>query len=469
MLKGFLGAMVAAAILLPEATFAQAAPAAPWTVPSDAEIHAILANRIDTLHQGVGIVVGVVDAHGRRVVAYGARAKRDPAPLNGDTVFEIGSMTKVFTSLVLSDMARKGEVSLDDPVQKYLPATVHMPERGGKQITLVDLATHTSALARMPSNMAPKDPHNPYADYTSDQLWQYLNGVTLSRDIGSRYEYSNMGAGLLGQALSRRAGSDYETLVRRCITGPLSMKDTVITLTPALKARLAQGYGATLEPESNWDLSTFEGAGALRSTTNDMLTFLEAYLGLRTSDLKPSMDAQLAVRRPAGPSMQVALGWHVLAGPQGEVIWHNGGTGGYRTFMGYDPKAKVGVVVLTNVATEAGGDDIGFHLLSGKPLAKLQPIVQRQAVALPQAELEGLVGTYQAAPSVVFTVKRDGDRLLAQITGQEFFEIYPTSPTEFFYKVLNAQITFTRGADGRATNLVLHQNGRDSPAPRVEP
>src|SRR5215470_2283012 len=192
-------------------------------VPSDDEIRKILVDRIDVRHQSVGIVVGVISPEGRRIVAYGQLEKGDPRPLNGDTLFEIGSTTKVFTSLLLADMVQRGEVKLDDPVSKYLPPDVKVPERNGRAITLVDLATHTSGLPRMPSNFAPKDPGNPYADYTLDQLYRFLSSYQLTRDIGSQYAYSNMGAALLGNALARGAGTDYEALVRSRICDPLGM------------------------------------------------------------------------------------------------------------------------------------------------------------------------------------------------------------------------------------------------------
>src|ERR1022692_1834766 len=151
-------------------------------VPPDPVIRAILADRIDTLHQNVGIAGGIVDAHGRRFVSYGNFSINDPRPVGNDTVFEIGSTTKVFTSTILADMVQRGEVSLDDPVSKYLPAEVKMPQRGGKQITLVDLATHTSGLPRLPSNFKSKDPDNPYADYTVGNLFEFLSSYELTRD-----------------------------------------------------------------------------------------------------------------------------------------------------------------------------------------------------------------------------------------------------------------------------------------------
>jgi CubicO group peptidase (beta-lactamase class C family) len=187
-----------------------AQPAAGSLIPPDSEIRAILMQRVDEFHQSVGIVVGMIGPDGRKVVGYGALEKGDPRVLNGDTVFEIGSVTKVFTSLLLSDMAQRGQVALTDPVSKYLPASVRMPQRNGKQITLQDLATHTSGLPRLPANLKPKDSANPYADYSVAQLYEFLSSYELPRDIGSQYEYSNLGGGLLGHVLARYAGMDYE-------------------------------------------------------------------------------------------------------------------------------------------------------------------------------------------------------------------------------------------------------------------
>lgn len=459
-------ALSAALLAAPAVARAQAAPA-PRTVPSDAEIKAILAQRIDVEHRGVGLVVGIIDKSGRRFISHGVFDSHDPRPVGRDTLFEIGSMTKVFTSLLLTEAVRRGEMaSLDDPVAKYLPASVHVPERGGKQITLTDLATHSSGLPRMPTNFAPKDPANPFADYTVEQMYAFLGGYTLTRDIGAQYEYSNLGVGLLGHVLARRAGVDYETLVRQRITAPLGMHDTVITLSPAQQARFALGHQGS-EAVPSWDLPTLAGAGALRSTADDMLTFLACELGFKTTALKPSMDAQFAVTRPAGGSMKVALAWHLR---NGETPWHNGGTGGFRTFMGFDPKTKIGVVVLANSVAQPGPEDIAFHLLVGSPLYKVEPLKVREAMPpRPEAELEGLVGRYQFLPNFFVTVTRTGQHLFAQLTGQPSAEIFPEGPNDYFYKIVDAQITFTRGPDGRATSMVLHQNGRDQTAPRIAP
>jgi serine-type D-Ala-D-Ala carboxypeptidase/endopeptidase len=449
--------LLAAAVMA--AAMAQEAPKP--AMPTDAEIRQILVDRIDVQQQSIGIVVGVIGPEGRRVIAYGHLDKGDPRPLNGDTIFEIGSMTKVFTSLLLADMVQRGEVALDDPVAKYLPAGVKMPERNGRQITLVDLSTHTSGLPRLPTNFAPKDPNNPYADYSVEQLYQFLSGYQLTRDIGSQYEYSNLGGGLLGHVLALRAGMSYEALVRSRICDPLAMKDTRITLTPEMKARLATGHNQALEPVENWDLPTLAGLGALRSTANDMLTFVAANLGYVKSPLAPAMAAMLKVRRPTGqPGLDIALGWHVFTMGGKEIVWHNGGTGGYRSFMGFDPKARIGVVVLSNTFTTVGVDDIGRHLLdAGVPLAP--PAKPHKQVEVDPKVFDRYVGTYALTPNMIFTITRDGDHLFAQLTGQPKAEIVPEGERDYFYKMVDAQITFVTDNTGRATELILHQNGRD--------
>ena len=436
-------------------------------MPTDADIRKILVERIDSFHQGVGIVVGVIDAHGRRVVAYGSLDQDDKRPLNGDTVFEIGSVTKVFTSLLLADMVQRGEVALSAPVSKYLPADVKVPERGGHAITLIDLSTHTSGLPRMPSNFHPKDAANPYADYTVQQLFEFLSSYELKRDIGSQFEYSNLGGGLLGQALAHRAGMDYEALVHTRIAGPLGMKSTAITLTPDMKARLALGHNDKLKAVSNWDLPALAGAGALRSTANDMLTFVAANLGMVKSPLHDAMASMLAPRRPAGGLGEIGLGWLIAKPHDEEIVWHNGGTGGYRSFVGFKPKAGVGVVVLSNTFTAAGVDDIGMHLLDSR--APLLPAPkEHKEVTIDPKLFDGYTGQYQLAPNFVITITREGDKLFAQATNQPKFQIFAEGEKSFFLKVVDAQITFETDAGGKATSLTLHQNGAHMPGKRVQ-
>ena len=456
-MKRLLSVFALAIIILLPCAVAQSTHIA--RIPPDSEIRQILVDRIDKQHQSVGIVVGVIEPAGRRVIAYGSLEKGDKRSLDGDTVFEIGSVTKVFTSLLLADMVQRGEVALTDPVSKYLPVEVKMPERGGRQITLQDLATHTSGLPRLPSNLTQKDPSNPYADYSVKQLYQFLSGYQLTRDIGSQYEYSNLGGGLLGHVLARRAGMDYETLVRTRICEPLGMKSTSITLSPDMKTRFAVGHDQALATVSYWDLPTLAGAGALRSTANDLLTFLAANLGYTKSTLTPAMAAMLATPRPTGVSgLEIGLGWHISTKDGREIIWHNGGTGGFRTFVGFDPESRVGVVALSNTSTAIGVDDIGRHLLdSNSPLAPAPK--EHKQVAVDPKLFDSYVGRYELAPTFIITVTREANQLFVQATGQPKFEIFPEGEKEYFLKVVDAQITFETDTQGKVTGLTLHQNG----------
>ncbi|MGB9459013.1 MAG: serine hydrolase [Bryobacteraceae bacterium] len=440
-------------------------------VPTDAEIRRILAQRVDERHNAVGMVAGVIEPGGTRVVAYGKLAKDDARPLNGDTVFEIGSITKVFTALLLADMAQHGEVKLDDPISKYLPEGVKAPQRNGKEITLAELATHTSGLPRLPNNMAPKDFANPYADYSAERLYAFLSSYQLPRDPGEKWEYSNLATGLLGQLLALRAGKDYETLVVSRIATPLGMGSTRITLTPEMKERMATGYNAALQPVRNWDFEALAGAGALRSTANDLIAFLAANLGYKKSPLQPALAAMLEVHLPTTmPNLQQALGWHILQRKDRDLFWKDGGTYGFASFIGFDAKAKVGVVLLVNTfsLTAGGADDVGMHLLdSSLPLAGA-PIKERKAIAVDPRILESYVGRYQLAPTFVIAITREDDRLYEQATGQPKVQIFAESEKEFFLKVVDAQITFKTDAQGRTTELILHQNGMDQRAPRKE-
>ncbi|WP_448114526.1 serine hydrolase [Mesorhizobium amorphae] len=438
-------------------------------IPPDPEIRRMLEQRIDVEKQSHGIVIGVIDANGRRTIAHGRFGADDARKVDGDTVFEIGSITKVFTALALADMVEKGEVSLDDPVAKYLPTNVTVPERDGKTITLRELAVHMSGLPRLPDNLAPKDQDDPYADYTVEQFYSFLSGYKLPRDIGSEFEYSNLGFGLLGHALAARSGTDYEGLITRRIIKPLGMDSTAITLSPALEARFTPGHDQSLQAVPAWRLPTLGGAGALRSSTNDMLTFLEAAMDKRETPLKTAFALSETTRRDLGGdgAPQMGLGWMITKVGDDEMIWHNGGTGGHRSFMGFLVKAKVGVIALSNTSTEIGVDDIGRHLLD--PTAKLAEAPKvRAAVTVDTALYDHYAGRYQLAPNFILTIRRAGDRLMAQATGQPEIEIFPESKREFFYKVVDAQISFEIGDDGKAKRLTLHQNGADMPAERIE-
>ncbi len=454
-------------------SFIRRAPGAQpaWNTPSDADIRALLAHRIDAGYRGIAMVVGVIDASGRRIMADGVRSAADPRPPDGDTVFEIGSITKSFTGLVLADMIDKGEVGLDDPVAKYLPAGVVVPSHGGKQITLADLVTNTSGLPDNPADVAAVRPADPYAGYQAStaQLFELLKQIQLGRDPGAQPSHSNLGVGLLGVALARRAGQSYAALVESRITRPLGMASTAVAPSPSMRARRLAGHGVYLLPAPDIQLGDLAGAGALNSTANDMLGFLAAELGFADSPLQQAMATQIsAIRRPNGGGYDMAL--EMIVSHAGSLVLTNGGTFGFQSFLGFDAKRRVGVVVLANVGQGSGPrvtDDIGMHILTGSAVASLPaPSPAPTAIVLPAEALEHYVGRYELGPRASITVTRDGDHLFAQLTGQPSFEIFPGSSTSFFWKLVDAQLSFVVGPDGQVTGAVLHQDGRNSPAPR---
>jgi D-alanyl-D-alanine-carboxypeptidase/D-alanyl-D-alanine-endopeptidase len=459
---------VALAILAMTAPQALAGPATSPSLPSDEEIRQILADRVDVQHKGVGMVVGIVTPQGRRVVSYGHLDQGDPRPVDGDTVFEIGSVTKVFTSLLLADMVQRGEVSLNDPVAKYLPASARLRPWKDRPITLVDLATHTSGLPFWPSNFPYVEDTGAYSRYTVDPLYQFLSSYELPREPGTQWEYSNTGGGLLGLALGLRAGVDYESLVQARIAGPLGMKGTGITVSQQMKARLAAGHGGQLEPAPCWEVPALPGAGSLRSSVNDLLLLLAAFSGNADCPLRPAMAAMLQTRRPNQLYLlDQALGWWVIGKGEGEFFIHGGGTLGFASSMGYDPRTRIGVVALSNATPSV--DDLVRHLLRPEmPLDKPQTPKVRKEVAVNARLLDLYAGRYRPSPEWIYTVTREGDSLRIQLPAAPKMRLYAETDRDFFLKTTDAQVTFQTDAQGRATGLILHIWGFDVPAVRIE-
>ncbi|HEV8448098.1 MAG TPA: serine hydrolase [Gemmatimonadaceae bacterium] len=466
-------ALAAGAVVAPPPMHAQGgslgAPSATRAFPADSVVRSIIKQRVDD-KRSAGIVVGMLDDDGRtRVVAYGDPGPGQP-PLDANSVFEIGSISKVFTATVLAELVKEGRVHLEDPIDKFLPASVHVPERNGLKITLGTLSEQNSGLPRMPNNFRPKDPKNPYVDYGVPQLYDFVSHYTLTRDPGAQFEYSNLGVGLLGHVLTLITSQSYEEMERERVWKPLDMRNTGVVLTPWMKAHLALGHDEQGAVTSNWDLDALAGAGAIRSTTNDMLKFAAANVHPERGPLGPTMAFAQQERAPAGgPQQKIGLNWLSIHTAFGDtIVWHNGGTGGYRTFIGLAPSRHMAVVVMSNSGGE-GADDIGMHLLDrGIPLQpKPIPPKKRTAIAVGRDVLQRYVGTYQLGPQLVLEVTLADSVLQVRPTGQNVADLFAESETDFFFKVVDAQITFTRDAQGTVTGLVLHQNGADLAAKRI--
>jgi D-alanyl-D-alanine-carboxypeptidase/D-alanyl-D-alanine-endopeptidase len=291
-----------------------------------------------------GLVVGVWD--GQRVATWHAGRVPDRAA----SIFEIGSITKVFTATLLVDMAREGLVALDDPVQRHLPEGVRMPERG-RPITLEDLSSHRSGLPRLPKGLLrlafTRDRRDPYARIDAPSLEAALERTRPRREPERRAAYSNYGAGLLGHVLARRAGCSYDELVRRRIAAPLGLHDTG---TAVDGGRLATGHSRLGRPVGHWHFDALAGAGALRSTATDLIGFLRLHAGEPAGPLADAV-REMQVPRMRRGRVGFGLGW-VIVPPRGrvpyELLVHDGGTGGFRSFAAVSPQRRVAVVVLAN-------------------------------------------------------------------------------------------------------------------------
>jgi CubicO group peptidase (beta-lactamase class C family) len=325
-----------------------------------------------------GITVGILQHGVRRIFTYGTAKP--------DSVFEIGSISKTFTALILAQMIQQQKVRLDEPVRALLPPnTVAKPD--GPEITLLDLSDQHSGLPRMPDNFAPADRANPYADYNAKLLYAYIAKHGVALPPNAKFEYSNLGVGLLGQALADRANLPYPELLHQQVTGPLHMTDTAITLTPALQARFIQGYNSKFQPAHAWDLDALAGAGAIRSTAADMLTYLDAQLhpnhlpastlaAPNGKTLPAAIEQTHVLHADVGNGTHIALNWFHI--DDTGTFWHNGGTGGYSSYAAFNPQQDFAIVVLNNVSPGENSlaDILGAHIeqrLEGKPAVSLAP------------------------------------------------------------------------------------------------
>jgi CubicO group peptidase (beta-lactamase class C family) len=316
-------------------------------------------------------VVGVLDGDKEQVFAFGEWEGKAPGR---DSVYEIGSVTKVFTGILLADRVKAGVVRLDDPVQKHLADGWTMPRRDDRDITLLHLATHTSGLPRLPHGFLGvmlAHPEDPFARFDEAALKKGLPDTKIQYAIGAHHEYSNLGTGLLGYALTHASKAEsYEALLRDRVLKPLGLADTGITLNESQKKRLICGHDAKGKKQPNWDFATCGACGALRSTAGDLLKFIKANADPSGQLRDALLLAQQNWRDIRPGAEEYGLSWVRYPGKAKEPprIWHNGQTGGYHSFVGFLP-GRGGVVVLCNVAT-GKVDQVGFAVLKHLTEAK---------------------------------------------------------------------------------------------------
>ncbi len=425
----------------------------------DADIARLIRYRIEKQHRGTGAVVGVLRPSGSTIVAYGPTALHGRRQMDGSTIFEAASLTKVFTALLLADAATRGEAALDDPLSAYVPPGTRVPGFGKDEMTLTDLATHTAGLPLRPDNIhAAPDAPNKYAGYTLAQLYAGLPDYGLTRPPGSAFEYSNVGSALLGQGLSLRLRASYTDLLRARIIGPLGLRDTALDVAPSARPRVAQGYDIDLKPVSASDEGALGPGGGLHTTADDLLRFLALFLkGDGPGELPKAARLMLTIDRPGDDKdTRMALGWRRTSAHGETYYWSNGSGDGSRTFMGFNPRRGIAVAALVNASSGEGVDDIGRHVLDPAQDVDLKIPKLHHQITLPPTALDRFLGNYQYAPDDRLEVTRGVTGLLVG-SGPGQFVIYPEGPTRFFAKV--DDLEFGAPSSGPPPTLVLHQDG----------
>jgi CubicO group peptidase (beta-lactamase class C family) len=331
---------------------------------------------VDNNKTNAAIVVGLVNPNGTQFYGYGNMSNANPITVDKDTIFAIGSITKVFTTILLADMVDRGLVNLDDPIEKYLPTNVKVPIYNGQKITLENLATHTSGLPEFPGshcasnfNRTDDDDDSIQArlffiecdkNYTFDQLYQDLSNTTLTFEPGLKFEYSTFGSSLLGHILALKSGMSYDRLLEERILNVLGMNSTSIVLSDAQKSRLAIGHLNGQELPF-WNASRpIAPAGALHSSVADMLKFASANLGLIDTRINKAMkeshiiihDSSLGKAFSNNYTAYVSLGWIIATDFGTQIVEHNGETAdGYNSFIALNPSKERGIVMIVSTSS----------------------------------------------------------------------------------------------------------------------
>jgi D-alanyl-D-alanine-carboxypeptidase/D-alanyl-D-alanine-endopeptidase len=408
---------------------------------TDEDIRAILRERVDGQRQSAGMAIGVVDGRGQRTISHGVLAVENARPVDGDTVFPVASITKVFTSLLLADAVIQGKMALEDPVSRHLPGRT-IPAKGGRRITLLDLATHTAGLPAYPADYPPETQPAAAAAYTRERLYVALSTQQLLSTPGEKWAYGNFDHELIADALANRMGMPFEELLRRRITGPLGMDSTAITPTTAMQPRLAGEHDIRLKAIPAAYQPAMMASAELLSTCADMMRFVAAFSGQTRSPLERAMALMTSTRRPTvSAAEQQGIGVRISRLGAGEASGHGGNKPGAASFILWRG-AGPGVVVLSNAAPPVG--DIAYHLLEPRsPLA-----APMKAVDVEAAALQRYVGRYkERSIGAVFSVTLEGSELAFELVGQApKIAMSPERPDAFVIPRLGARIQF-RSAD----------------------
>lgn len=409
-----------------------------------------------------GFMGTVLVARGAHVIlskGYGSADLEWDIPNSPNTKFRLGSVTKQFTAASILLLEERGKLSVNDPVKKYMPDA---PAAWDK-ITIFNLLTHTSGIPNFTS--FPDYPTFGAFATTPAELVARFKDKRLDFQPGELWEYSNSGYVLLTYLIEKITGGTYEAFVRDNLFTPLGMKDSGYDSNTALISHRASGYNFSNGKFTNAGfvhMTVPQGAGALYSTTEDLLKWEQGLFGGKV--LQPASLKKMTT--PFKDNYAFGLAVHSADGHQ--VIDHSGGIQGFNTELAYYPDDQLTVVVLANVVGTVPGEIAAKLAALGRgETVTLQS--ERKEISIDAKTLQRYTGAYQLNPAAVMLVTLDGNRLLTKLGNQQPVPIYPESPTMFFTKGIDAEIEFSNtDAQGRPGVLTLHQNGRSQQAPRLD-
>ncbi len=398
-----------------------------------------------------GAVLGTQAGEQTQVTGFGQVSRKNSSLPGPDTLFEIGSITKVFTSLLAQQQVSAQRASWDEAISLRIKTPFADPRVAA--ITWRELATHTSGLPRLPDNMPAADPLDPYAGYHRGLLEAFVTSYQ-PEALDKRYAYSNLGAGLLGELAAEAAGLSYAQALQRDVFQPLGMSDTQLTPDRQQLERMAQGFsqGADMPRWTGFD--ALAGAGGVVSSVSDLLRF--ARLTLNPEQAGAMAETLEAVLQPQGDGA-TGLGWHRKISADGTpLVWHNGGTGGYASAMVLNPASGQAVVLLSASTDYDGITALAFEQMAGESSASAG-----------KPDLSLYQGAFEAAPGMVLTFYVQDQQLFGQATGQGAFPLTPAQQHQFTFAPANITVTFDDFIEGSAQLMVLKQAGTTTRAPRV--
>ena len=427
---------------------------------TDATLADTVAKRLQGDRTGACMAVAVIE-NATVARTFQCADPKDAARIGPDTAFEIGSVSKTMTAALLADLIGQGKGSLDDPLSAWLPPGTKLPDYQGKPILLRHVVTHTSGLPSLPSRMGAPDMADPYAKLDEAALLASLGDVTLTSAPGTTFAYSNFASMVLSYAVARRAGTDLEALLKQRLFAPLGMRHAYVNAAPA-GVRVATGHTPNTRPTSAWHFQTnLAGVGGVRATLDDMVRYVQGQLGTATSPISPALRMSQQKVSDAPP---MAMNWMLMPVGGRTVHVHEGGTGGFSSFVSFDQQKQRGVVILSDTTWNSIGSlgSLGLHLVDASfPLG-----TPRREVKPDAALLDALAGDYQLAGGMRMTLRRKGDGLEVQAAGQGAHAMGYDSAGDFYPRDVDAVLRPQRNAAGQS--FIWMQMGGALPATRID-